>query len=187
MRRPASLLVLMIGIVGTTTVDESRAGPPGGRPSKADQPPRKVVVGTAIFGPYGEYPGRDERLAVLGGLIDEMARQSAAKYPGHGLDLAILPETTVTSTTGPASARATRLDGPVRATFGAAAREHKTYLIASMDLAEGGAARTTYANAAVLFDRKGEVAGIYRKAHPVAMVGSDEPRGPRPRPGFPRL
>ncbi len=177
MRRPASLIVLVFGFVGTTTVDESRAGPPGGRPPKADQPPRKVVVGTAIFAPYGKYSGLDERLAVLGGLIDEMARQAAGKYPGHGLDLAILPETTVTSTTGPASARATRLDGPVRATFGALAREHKTYIIASMDLAEEGPQGTTYANAAVLFDRKGEVAGIYRKAHPVAMVGSDELEG----------
>ena len=32
-------------------------------------------------------------------------------------------------------------------------------------------------NAAVLFDRKGEVAGIYRKAHPVAYVNSDELEG----------
>ena len=122
-------------------------------------------------------PGLDERLKVLGGLIDEMARQAAEKYPGHGLDLAILPETTVTSTTGPASARAIPLDGPVRETFGALARKHKTYIIAPMDLAEEGPEGTTYSNAAVLFDRKGEVAGIYRKAHPVAMVGSDELEG----------
>src|SRR4051812_14727277 len=115
MRRPSSLVVLMIGIV-SMSVGESGADPPGGRPSRADRPPRKVVVGTAIFGPYGTYPGLDERLGVLGGLIDVMARQAVEKYPGHGLDLAILPETTVTSTTGPASARAIRLDGPVRDT-----------------------------------------------------------------------
>ena len=136
-----------------------------------------MVVGTAIFGPYGKYPGLDERLKVLGGLIDEMARQAAEKYPGHGLDLAILPETAVTSTTGPASERAIPLDGPVRETFGALARKHKTYIIAPMDLAEEGPRGTTYSNAAVLFDRKGEVAGIYRKAHPVAVVGSDELEG----------
>jgi predicted amidohydrolase len=136
-----------------------------------------VVVGTAIFAPYGKYPGLDERLEVLGGLIDEMARQAAATYPGHGLDLAILPETTVTSTAGPASARAIRLDGPVREGFGALAREHKTYIIAPMDLAEEGPHGTTYSNAAVLFDRKGEVAGIYRKAHPVAVLGTDELEG----------
>ena len=177
MRRPTLFIVLMIGIVVSTTVGESRAGPPGGRPSGADGPPRKVVVGTTIFGPYGKYPGLDERLKVLGGLIDEMARRAAEAYPGHGLDLAILPETTVTATTGPASARATRLDGPVRDTFRALAREHKTYIIAPMELAEEGPRGTTFSNAAVLFDRKGEVAGIYRKAHPVAVVGTDELEG----------
>ena len=43
-----------------------------------------------------------------------------------------------------------------------------------MDLAEDGPDGTTYANAAVLFDRKGEVAGLYRKVHPVAVLGTDE-------------
>src|SRR5687767_3699201 len=133
MRRSASLIVLMIGIV-STSAGESGAGPPGGGPSRAARPPRKVVVGTAIFGPYGTYPGLDERLRVLGDLIDEMASQATEKYPGHGLDLAILPETTVTSTTGPASARAIPLGGPVRDTFGALARKHNTYIVASMDL-----------------------------------------------------
>ncbi len=177
MQRRASLLLLMIGIVGPSIVSESRAGPPGGRPSRTDQPPRKVIVGTAIFGPHGEYPGLERRLEILGGLIHEMARQAAATYPGHGLDLAILPETTVTATTGPTSARAIRLDGPVRNAFGALAREHKTYIIAPMDLAEEGPRGTTYSNAAVLFDRKGEMAGIYRKAHPVAVLGTDELEG----------
>jgi predicted amidohydrolase len=136
-----------------------------------------VVVGTAIFGPYGTYPGLDERLKTLGGLIDEMARRAGEAYPGQGLDLAILPETTVTSLAGPASARAIRLDGPVREAFAALARKHRTYIVAPMDLAEEGPRWTTYANAAVLFDRKGGVAGIYRKAHPVALLGTDELEG----------
>jgi acetyl esterase/lipase len=145
--------------------------------AQADQPPRKVVVGTAIFGPYGEYPGLDERLKVLGGLIDEMAKQAETKYPGHGLDLAVLPETTVTSMNGPATSRAIRLDGPVRETFRRLARKYKSYLVVPMDLAEEGPKGTMYSNAAVLFDRKGEVAGIYRKAHPVAILGTDELEG----------
>ena len=164
--------------------DEHLAAPErrGDRPanpttSKADQPPRKVVVGTAIFGPYGDYPGLDERLEVLGGLIDEMARRAEEKYPGEGLDLAILPETVVTSGRGPAHERAIPLDGPVRETFADLARTHRTYIIAPMDLAEEGPQGTTYANAAVLFDRRGEVAGIYRKAHPVAVLGTDELEG----------
>jgi predicted amidohydrolase len=177
MKRFASQVGLLVGLACTTMVGDSQAGAPGDRLSKADRPPRKVVVGTAIFGPYGKYPGPGERLEVLGRLIDEMASQASSKYPGQGLDLAILPETAVTSTTGPASARAIRLDGPVRETFGRLARQHKTYIVAPMDLAEEGAKGTTYSNAAVLFDRKGEVAGIYRKAHPVAMVGSNELEG----------
>src|SRR5258708_2862830 len=115
MKRLASRVGLLVCLAGTAMVAESQAGPPppGDRISKADRPPRKVVVGTVIFGPSGKYPGLDERLEVLGRLIDEMATRASGKSPGHGLDLAILPESAVTSTTGPASARAIRLDGPV--------------------------------------------------------------------------
>jgi predicted amidohydrolase len=143
----------------------------------ADRPPRKVVIGTAIYGPYGAYPGLETRLSVLADLIDQMARRAAGRYPGHGLDLAILPETTITSTHGKAHERAVPLNGPVRETFGALARKHRTYIIAPMDLAEDGPAGTTCSNAAVLFDRKGTVAGIYRKRHPVAYVGHEDLEG----------
>lgn len=161
---------------------------PAGNPqSKADRPPRKVVVGTTIFGPYGQYPGLSERLKVLGGLVDEMARRASDQYPGQGLDLAILPETSVTSTTGSAAARAIRLEGPVREAFGRLARTHKTYIVVPMDLAEEGPqGGMTYSNAAVLFDRQGEVTGIYRKVHPVAVAGrNDLEGGIAPGRGFP--
>ena len=155
---------------------EGPTRPPRGA-SKADGPPRKVVVGTAVFGPYGKYPGLDERLKTLCGVVDEMARRATITYPGRGLDLAILPETVVTSTAGPASERAVHLDGPVRETFASLARKHKTYVVVPMDLAEEGPGGTTYSNAAVLFDREGGVAGVYRKAHPVAVLGTDELEG----------
>jgi predicted amidohydrolase len=186
MKRRVWLISLMVCLTGSMKVEQSRAAPPGGQVSKAGKPPRKVVVGTVIFGPYGKYPGLDERLRVLGDLVDAMARQAAGKYPDHGLDLAILPETTVTSTSGPASARAIRLDGPVQEFFGALARKHSTYIVAPMDLAEDGPPGTIYSNAAVLFNRKGEVAGIYRKAHPVAVPGTDElERGIKPGREYP--
>jgi predicted amidohydrolase len=156
-------------------VTKSETGRPTG--TKADRPPRKVVVGTAIFGPYGKYPGLDERLKVLGSLINEMAQQAGARYPGHGLDLAILPETTVTATGGEAHERAVPLRGRVQETFGGLARRHRTYILAPMDLAEDGPHGTPFANAAVLFDRRGEVVGVYRKRHPVAYVGSDALEG----------
>ena len=49
-----------------------------------------------------------------------------------------------------------------------------SYILLPLDLAEEGPRGPIASNAAVLFDRKGEVAGIYRKLHPVAYVGSDE-------------
>jgi predicted amidohydrolase len=149
----------------------------GGPKAKADRPPRKVVVGSVIFGPYGKYPGLDERLKVLSGLVESMAEEAARAYPGRGLDLAVLPETTVTDTQGTASERAIPLRGPVLETFGALARRHKTYLVAPLDLVEEGPSGPVYSNAAVLFDRRGAVAGIYRKVHPVAVLHHDDLEG----------
>ena len=90
--------------------------------SRADQPPRKVIVGTAIYGPYGEYPGLDRRLNELCGIVDEMARRAPRQYPGRGLDLAILPETTATAASGSARQRALPLAGKVQETFSALAQ-----------------------------------------------------------------
>jgi predicted amidohydrolase len=69
------------------------------------------------------------------------------------------------------------LRGRVREAFGALARKYRTYIIAPMDLAEDSPGGATCSNAAVLFDRKGEVVGIYRKRHPVAYVGRDDLEG----------
>ncbi|AMV36827.1 carbon-nitrogen hydrolase family protein [Planctomyces sp. SH-PL62] len=170
-------LAIMIGVglaeaaAGEAPQEASRAEAPP--IAKGDRPSRKVVVGTAIFGPHGDYPGLQERLEILSGLIDEMARKASAQSPGRGLDLAILPETVVTASGGEARDRAIPLDGPVKETFGGLARKHRSYILATMDLAEPGPEATVYSNAAILFDRRGEVVGIYRKRHPVAYVGSD--------------
>ncbi len=58
--------------------------------SKADRPPRKVIVGSTVFGPFGKYPGLAERLDELCGLVDAMAERARKLYPGLGLDLVIL-------------------------------------------------------------------------------------------------
>jgi len=97
---------------------------PGQNSSKADRPPRKVIVGTTVFGPYGKYPGLEERLDELCDLVDEMAALTAKRYPGRGLDLAILPESAATATSGPAHDRAVPLKREIRDTFGALARRH---------------------------------------------------------------
>lgn len=142
--------------------------------ARAERPPRKVVVGSTISFPGGKYPGRAERTEELIGLVDAMASKSEALYPGEGLDLAVLTESAVTSTSGRAEERATTLDSDLTEALGGLARKHRTYLVAPMDLRETNGGDTTFANAAVLFDRDGKVAGVYRKAHPVAVVGSDE-------------
>jgi predicted amidohydrolase len=164
-------------LVGGLSRGEEPATTRGASKSKADRPPRKVIVGTVIYGPYGKYPGLDERLKVLSGLVESMAGDAARAYPGRGLDLAILPETTVTDTHGPASQRAIPLRGPVLDTFSALARRHKTYLVVPMDLVEESSSESVYSNAAVLLDRRGTVAGIYRKAHPVAVLHHDDLEG----------
>ena len=151
--------------------------PRGRTESRADQPPRKVIVATAIFGPYGKYPGLPARLEQLGSIVDDMAAQAKTKYSGRGLDLAILPEWAVTSTTGSIEERAIPLDGPAQTALSALARKHRTYLLAGLDMVETGTSGKKYANAAVLFDRGGKVAGIYRKMHPVALVGKDDLEG----------
>jgi predicted amidohydrolase len=69
--------------------------------------------------------------------------------------------------------QAVRLEGQVSDRIGSKARQYGTYLIIPMLLAEEKGGRRIYSNTAVLFDRKGEVAGIYRKVHPVAGLHSD--------------
>jgi len=82
---PLALVPLWLSCV---VVNAKAAEPvPGQNSSKADRPPRKVIVGTTVFGPYGKYPGLEERLDELCDLVDEMAALTAKQYPGRGLDL----------------------------------------------------------------------------------------------------
>jgi predicted amidohydrolase len=178
--------VALLGLAGPALVFHAKAAEGQGGGSKADRPPRKVVVATVILNRHAKYPGLEARLKDLEGVVDAMAKRASEKYPARGLDLAILPETIVTSPRGSAAERAVPLDGPVRSTFSALARKHSAYIVAPMDLAESGPEGTTYSNAAVLFDRKGEVAGIYRKVRPVAVLGTDElERGITPGKSYP--
>jgi len=178
--KPTTLALLIALSVCAVRAAILRAEEPNAsvrRASKADHPPRKVVVGTVIYGPYGEYHGLEDRIKVLSGLVDAMAAEATKGYPGHGLDLAVLPETTVTDMRGPASQRAIPLEGAVLDSFSALARRHKTYLVIALDLVEQGSSGPIYSNAAVLLDRQGALAGIYRKVHPVALVGRSDLEG----------
>ena len=139
-----------------------------GLPTTGSRPPRKVIVGTAMQAFWVEHPGVSKRLAELSAIVDDMQNQSRQNH-GRGLDVAILPEVAVTGEASRKSRlRAVSLKGEFGEVFAAKAREHGCYIVAPTYLEESGGG---VSNAAVLFGRKGEVAGIYRKVHLVVLPG----------------
>ena len=135
----------------------------------ANSPPRKVIVGTVMQSFWGPYPGLQKRLDQLAGSVDQMAAQAKTKY-GRGLDLAVLPETSITGEAeGDALARSVPFDGPVQEMFARKAREHECYIVVPTYLLDSKEKRRC-SNAAVLVGRKGEVLGTYRKVHLVVSL-----------------
>jgi predicted amidohydrolase len=133
--------------------------------STSNLPPRKVIIGTSMEAFWGEYPGLPRRLKQLETIIDNMAAESLKKY-GRRLDLAVLPEVAVNGEAGEdAFGHAFPLEGAVKDSFSRKAREHQCYIVAPMYLLEDRQQKLV-SNVGVLFDRRGEVAGIYRKLHP---------------------
>ena len=144
--------------------------------STADQPPRKVIVGTAMQAFWGKYPGLGKRLEELTALVDQMAAESRKKY-GRSLDLAILPETAVTGeSSSNVMADAVPLEGQLRDTFARKARELHSYIVVPTYLLEDRDKKLC-SNAAILFGRRGEVVGTYRKLHLAVHTGSDSLEG----------
>lgn len=142
----------------------------------ADAPPRKVIVGTAMYNMWHEYPGVEARLNRLAAFVDEMAAQAQRQYHA-GLDLAVLPECAGSGETdNDPPAHSLPLQGALLDIMGAAARRNHTYIVVPTNLAEDPA-HHIYTNAAVLLDRQGRVAGIYRKVHLVAGAGRDDLEG----------
>ncbi len=136
------------------------------RKSTSDQPPRKAIVGTVMQPFWGKHPGLEKRLQQLAEIVDRLQGQSLKQY-GRGLDLAVLPEIAVTGEGEPVGnvvEWSYPLDGPVNQTFAQRARQHHCYIVAPLYLLEDKRANLC-TNAAVLFGRRGEIAGIYRKVH----------------------
>lgn len=155
--------------------------------STSNQLPRKVIVGTTIVPFWGKQPPLEVRLHELTAIVDRMQAASEKKY-GRGVDLAILPEMAVTGegeSVGTVLNWSYPLAGPLHDTFAAEARKCHCYIIAPSYLQEGPAPPRC-SNAAILFDRNGNVVGIYRKVHLVvdgdgktlehgSAPGKDEP------------
>jgi predicted amidohydrolase len=141
--------------------------------STSDQPPRKVIVGTVMQPFWVKYPGLQSRLEQLTGIVDRMQAQSEKQY-GRGLDLAVLPEIALTGEgerVGDVADWSFPLAGTVEETFAAEARKCHCYIVAPTYLLEDQATKRC-SNAAILFDRTGQVVGIYRKVHLVVDVNS---------------
>ncbi len=141
--------------------------------STAGDLPRKVIVGTMMQPFWVKHPGLQPRLDQLASGVEAMARESKQKY-GRSLDLAILPETSISGEAGgDALACSFPYSGAVAETFGRLAREHRCYVVAATYLREADDSRRC-SNAAVLVNRKGELAGIYRKLHLVPSADGNK-------------
>jgi predicted amidohydrolase len=124
--------------------------------------PRKVIVGTMMQSFWGKHPGVTARAEELAGAVERMGAEARRKY-GRGLDLAILPETSISGEAdGNAWARGVEWEGLVGKTFMRVAKAEKSYLVVATFLRE---AEKRCSNAAVLVGRSGDVEGIYRKVH----------------------
>jgi len=151
--------------------------------------PRKVVVGTTLFTLFPSlrpYVSLDHRLQEMGQRLDEMTASARANQ-GRGLDIAVFPENSLNPPRAGRNVvqRAVELDDHVKATLGAMARKNNTYLVVCFNMLED---RKTglVTNASVLFDRKGQVAGIYRKYFCLAdMDGAGVEGGKYPGNSFP--
>jgi len=139
----------------------------------AGAPPRKVVVGTMMKQFWYEYEGLDARLATLAGVVDRIGAEARHSYNTHP-DIAVITEYAVTGEASDLAGRAVPLKGKVLDVMGAAARRNNTYVVFGTIMKEDDG---TYSNAAVLLDRQGRLAGIYRKVHAVADMGKETCEG----------
>jgi len=152
-----------------------------GAVEKQSDGPRKVIVGTSIFPRHEwdqDYRGIDYRLTLVGAYLDRMAADAQQRY-GRGLDIAVLTENVLNPSGDTALKRAVSLEGPVEEYFQNKAREHNTYIVVSFKMLEAQKinGKDVVSNAAVLFDRTGEVTGIYRKVFPLTRFGKSIPEG----------
>jgi predicted amidohydrolase len=146
--------------------------------SRAGTPPRKVVVGSAVADFTGSV---EDRLRLAVKLLDDAAREAAGKW-GKNLDVMVFPEFALCREQGATAAdRAVTVAGPIHDKLADMARAHHTWVVMPMTLREAD----RISNAAVLVDRTGKVAGIFRKVHPVADDHGALEDGVSPGAGYP--
>jgi apolipoprotein N-acyltransferase len=136
--------------------------------TKANQPPRKVIIGTVVQAFWVKHPGLEKRLEELTAIVDRMAAESRKKY---GREVAVTGEVS-----GDIVATSVPFEGLVKETFTRKAREHRCYIVVPMYLLEDKEKRIC-SNVAILVGREGQVVGIYRKVHLAVPTGSDSMEG----------
>ena len=166
--------VLIIVGYSLTAAETGQAQGQGGVSQAASTggKPRKVIVGTSMYGMWGGYPGLTQRLAELGSLVDSMAAQAKTKY-GRSIDIAALPEVAVSGGLPNGPSGAFPLQGQVQDYFAALARKNNCYIVAPLFMSQQENGKTVCYNVCALIGRQGEVVGIYRKVHPVSSYTSD--------------
>ena len=164
------LAAMMAGPLPAATESPARPQNPAVL-ARCDRPPRKVLVGTVVSGDAVFTQPLEQRLQKMDEFVDAIAAQAGKDYPGKPLDLAVLPEFFLGRPGGSLAQKVVRLE-EVEPRIAACARQHHCYLVVPMLLQEADSP-PRYSNVAVLVDREGRVAGIYRKVHPVAPQGSD--------------
>jgi predicted amidohydrolase len=154
-------LFLMVAQVVTFVEAADSASP---RPSRAFAAPRKVVVASALIDLTGQ---PSERVARACALLELAANEAQRLYGDQGLDLIVFPEFSLRREQETAAAtQAVSLEAPELRLLRDKVKALHAWVVMPMVLKEAGPVER-YSNAAVLFDRKGEVAGIYRKVHPM--------------------
>jgi len=153
--------------------------------STSGLPPRKVIVGTAMQAFWVPYPGLAKRIEELSAIVDLIAAEAKRSH-GRGVDIAILPEAAVTGEVGrDALSQSVPWSGPLGEAFTQLARRHSCYIVVPTYLREAHDPGRC-SNAAILVDRKGNVAGTYRKAHLVVSAdGKTMEGGSTPGTEFP--
>jgi predicted amidohydrolase len=148
----------------------------------SEKPPRKLVIATCKADIAGN---KQERVAGIDRLIAVAEAEAERRFGQRRLDLVVLPECALHEGRGNrAREQAIAADDPAVAAVGAMARRAGAYVVLPAILRErtGG---ETCANAALLLDRDGKVAGIYRKVHPVAAPNGVFENGVTPGREFP--
>jgi predicted amidohydrolase len=168
----AALAVWLAGLPATTPraqADESPVPPVERLLPRRDGLPRKVLLGTVVSGYDVIFTmPLEKRFDRMDEMVDAMEAQAKAKYPGKRLDLVVLTEWMMSRPGGPLAQQAVRL-GEVSERIEACARKHGCYLVAPVVLREEGEP-VKFSNVAVLVDRAGRIAGIYRKVYPTTNM-----------------